>query len=361
MKKIFLWILLFIPFSVNANENLTYIDLKDLNNLSNQENIVRTMKISGAMIRLKTENIEKIFFYPPKKFITKATYTGIFDSKISHSNSKFMEDWLESKYLNVKEINTEDDYVNTTLTSLTTQQFNLFYNEVVLLSGGRRYTGLIQKHISDKLRQQKSNKEYIFEFIVLGYDKSTDNSYMLITNFDEVDDKKIYKEYNIIESDYINARKAVENKQYDFAMSKMDNLIKKYSNNTEYKKDYCNIMLTKTFKLNSKIPEQVINCYKNILKYDDSAEVNYILATIYYNNYDSNKTVNNQLIIDYTTKAINLINTEKSDLTPREAEVYHNSLYLRGTTKINMKDESGYDDLRLLEEERQDLFFDINY
>ena len=356
MKKI-LFLILFLIFNINAkaNENLTYIDLKDLNSLSSQENLVRTMKIGGATVKLKTENIEKVFFYPPKRFITKATYTGIFDSKISHNNSKFLEDWLESKYLETKEINTEEDYVNTTLTSLTTQQFNLFYNEVIILSSGRRYNSLIQKHIADKLHQQKSNKEYIFEFIVLGYDKNTDTSYILITNYSEIDNKKVYKEYEVIESDYMNAKKATENKQYDFAISKMENLIKKYPNNLEYKKDYCNIMLTKIFKLHTKIPEQVINCYKDILKYENSAEVNYILATIYYNNEDLNKY--NQLIIKHTTDAINEINTKKSNLSPREKEVYHNTLYLRGITKINMKDESGYEDLKLLEKDREDLFF----
>ena len=38
-------------------------------------------------------------------------------------------------------------------------------------------------------------------------------------------------------------------------------------------------------------------------------------------------------------------------------KLYHNSLYLRGISKINLKDSSGYNDLKLLQKERPDLIF----
>ena len=358
MRKVFLvFIFIFFNSFSTAQESLKYIELKDLNSLNSQENIVRVVKVNGALIKLKTENIEKVFFYPPKRFITKATYTGMYNQKISHNNSKFMEDWLESKYLEKKELNTEDDYINTTLTTLNTQQFNLFYDEVVLLSNGKRYNYLIQKNASEKLSQDKGNKDYIFEFIVLGYDKSTSETYVVITNYSEVDNTKNYNNYEIMESDHINARKASESKQYDYALSKMENLLKKYPDNIEYKQDYCNIMLTKSFRTNSKISDDIIMCYDNILKQQNSPEVNYILATIYYNDDSKSLTFRNKMVIRYTTNAIDAINTKGSKITPRESEVYHNSLYLRGIAKINSKDSSGYNDLRLLQKERPDLVF----
>lgn len=359
VKKIFLTTIasLFVSFSM-AQDGPKYIELKDLNSLNNNENLVRVIKVNGALIKLKTENIEKVFFYPPKRFITKATYTGIYNQKISHNNSKFMEDWLESKYMDEKELNNEDDYINTTLTTLNTQQFNLFYDEVILISSGKRYNYLIQKDVSNKLNKAKVSTDYIFELVVIGYDKNTNDTYAIITDYSEIDNNKNYNNYEIVESDYINARKAAESKQYDYAISKMENLIKKYPDNLEYKQDYCNIMLAKHFKMNSRISEDIINCYNNILKQNDSPEVNYILATIYYNDDSKSESFKNNMVIKYTTSAIDNINTKRTKLTPREAEVYHNSLYLRGITKIRSNDSSGYNDLKLLRDERPDLVFD---
>ena len=38
--------------------------------------------------------------------------------------------------------------------------------------------------------------------------------------------------------------------------------------------------------------------------------------------------------------------------------MFRNSLYLRGITKIHSNDSSGYNDLKLLKDERPDLVFD---
>ena len=97
--------------------------------------------------------------------------------------------------------------------------------------------------------------------------------------------------------------------------------------------------------MNSKISDDIIICYNNILKQDNSPEVNYILATMYYNDNSKSLTFKNNMIIKYTTNAIDSINAKETKLTPREAEVYHNSLYLRGITKIYSNDKSGYNDL----------------
>lgn len=357
IKKLFVFFV-FLNVTVSfASEDIAYIELKDLNKLSNKDNVVRVIKANDALLKLKTDNIEKIFFYPPKRFITKATYTGIYNQKIGYNNSKFLEDWIESKYLDSKEINTEEDFTNTTLTSLNTQQFNLFYDEIVLISSGKRFNCLIQKDASNRLHNEKSNAEYIFEFIALGYDRNNNESYILITNYEKVDSNKKFKEYEVVETDYINARKAVENKQYDYALTKMSILISKYPENIEYKQDYCNILLTKSFRTNTKISENIINCYNDILKKYNSPEVNYILATIYYNDDTMLPSTKNKLIVKYTTNAIDIISTKNARLSPREAEVYHNSLYLRGISKINLKDSSGYNDLKLLQKERPDLIF----
>ena len=357
VKKLFIFFI-FLNIAVSfASEDIAYIELKDLNKLSNKDNVVRVIKANDALLKLKTDNIEKIFFYPPKRFITKATYTGIYNQKIGYNNSKFLEDWIESKYLDSKEINTEEDFTNTTLTSLNTQQFNLFYDEIVLISGGKRFNCLIQKDASNRLHGEKSNAEYIFEFITLGYDRNNNESYILITNYERADSKKQFKEYEVVEADYINARKAVENKQYDYALTKMNMLISKYPENIEYKQDYCNILLAKSFRTGAKISENVIGCYNDILRKYNSPEVNYILATIYYNDGTMLPSTKNKLVIKHTTSAIDSISMKNVKLSPREAEVYHNSLYLRGISKINLKDSSGYNDLKLLQKERPDLIF----
>ncbi len=357
IKKILFFLIFFSITNSFAEENIAYIELKDINKLSNKDNIIRVIRANDALLKLRTDNIEKIFFYPAKRFITKAIYTGVYNQKIGHNNSKFLEDWIESKYLDNKEINTEDDFTNTTLTSLNTQQFNLFYDEVVLINNGKRFNCLIQKDASNKLRNEKSNVEYLFDFITLGYDRNNNESYILITNYEIANNKKQFKDYEVVETDYINARKAVENRQYDYALTKISILMSKYPENVEYKQDYCNILLTKSFNTGVKTSESIINCYNDILKNYNSPEVNYILATIYYGDDKMLNSIKNKLVIKHTTDAIDTLNTKTSKLSPREAEVYHNSLYLRGMSKINLNDSSGYNDLKLLQKERPDLIF----
>lgn len=358
MKKVFFTLLLFLGcfLTVNASEieNLVFVDLSDLNLISKQENVVRLVKTKDAKIKLKTDNIEQIFFYPPKKFGAFVQYTGIFNQRINTKNLKFLEDWLEIKYLDKNET-TENDYVNTTFTTLNTKQMNMFYEEIAVLSGGRRYYLLIQKTVSEKLKKEvNQNANIIIEFILLGYNENNKESYALVTNF-STKKPKVIRNLNTVESDYISARKALENEQYDFALNKLKTLMEKFPNNIDYKKDFCNANLAKYLKTNVNIPEHVINCYKSISNLSESAEANYILATIYYNDSNLIQSAKNKLIIDYTTKTINILNKKLNSLSSREKQVYDNSLYLRGITKILLKDSSGYNDLNLIEKIRPDL------
>jgi hypothetical protein len=328
-------------------DNTDIVNIRDIQNIKKNIDYTHYTNINGGKVK-NTQTSENVFFTEnSEKFIIEAKYTGDI-RKLSSKNKDFLKEWLLAKYDNKNNVD------RSLMLGLQEYQFDLFYKEIYMVynGGGQRF--IIQKAVADKLQKENiKNASLKFNVTLLGFLNKNDD-YFLITGY-----SKDAVPQNISKNDYILAKNAILDERYDYAYTKIQNYLKLYPNNLDAKKDLCVIDFVRFQKfLDNKVLIKAIECFENMSVMYKKSEINYMLALLYYKNTLIDDKVRLTKVLSNLNDAINLIGN-RSNLTLDENLVYYNALYLRGIMKLEYGDNSGLNDLSIVERERPDLV-DLN-
>jgi hypothetical protein len=332
------------PKAVFGNINdVEVVNIKDIQNLKKNIDYTYYTTINGGKIKNNQVNGNVFFTENSENFIIEAKYTG--DIRVlSQKNKDFLKEWLLAKYDNMN--NTD----RSLMLNLQEYQFNMFFREIYMIynGGGQRF--IIQKAVADKLQKENIKSATLrFNVTLLGFLNSNDD-YFLITGY-----SKDVATQNVSKNDYVLAKNALIEEKYDYAYTKIQNYLKVYPNNLEAKKDLCVIDFVRFQKFSDdKTLTKAIDCFENTLIMYKKPEINYMLALLYYKNTLIDNKVKLTKVLSNLNAVVNSLSGRKN-LTFDENLVYYNSLYLRGTMKLEYNDKSGLDDLSIVERERPDL------
>lgn len=340
MKKNILFIVVilfaFLDNFLVANERIN--SLKEI-----EKNNKKVLRNDTNIIIFKDDFIDETFFIPARKISLNTIYSGIFSTNISNKNKEYLKKWKQ--YANTKSNN------DTIISTVLDNQIDLFYEEFIVVEGGNRVSFIVPKHLSIKMKKELVKNDKIilnFSLLAIKHEQNLNSIYAVVDGFEKV--KELYKdEIKTQTTVYKQIENSLKNNNYDSALANLSTLIKNNKNNAVYKKNYCDVWMAKLFKFNTSITKDIINCYIN-LKQSDNYEVNYALAILYFKTNVISSSVKNKFIISYTSKVIDSFATKNlSLLTQNETEIYYNSLYIRGITKLQENDKTGQNDLDLCE------------
>ena len=349
-KLIVITLLFFIK--TNFSYALTEEELKqytyvDFYNFVSSYNINRKTYVNGKfndkIINITTQT-SNVYLNPVEKYITFLEYRGA-SRNIDVYQKPFLLDWFKlsnSSY----EIT---DYSNAE-SILADENFGLFYTSTMYSTKGKNYFLITQKAVNDLMEKELKigdkikvfiwnlgqNERNMPVFIVVGYEKSPTIS------------KAIQDEIYL--KDYLPSLKDdIFNRKYDKVKGNLEILLKKYPNNIDLKLNLC-LIYNQT-----NLIKKAIACYKDVIKKDPrNYDAYYGISVSYYNsrNQDKNRT---NLIIENTTKAIEIIQANILRPIGSVAMIMYNSYYLRAMAKIINKDETAIDDLMLIHQSQPAL------
>lgn len=319
--------------TINYIENLS--EIKDfITNLS----VDKVIKQNDVIMKLKDSFSSEMFFVPAKKIHTSIQYLGLYNEKISVNSMNLLTEWnkIKDSQNNISEMLVSSEKL------LITKQVDLLYQEMIVINNGRRLYVLVPINLVEKLKNEFQKSQMInVELLLLAYSEIEDN-YLLILN--DINIQKLENTNNNenivtdLDKDFILANNALKEERFDYSISKYKELSIKYPKQIKYKKDQCNALFMKLLKFTSKTHKEVIACYKELLKIEESADIYYYLALLYYNNTSLADAIKYKYVIEHTTKVINMFNMKKtSTLSYNEKEMYYNSFYLRGIAKKMLK------------------------
>lgn len=336
-----LFLILFVFLAhTNASENINYIEnLSEIKDFVSNLNVDKVIKQNDVVMKLKDSFSSEMFFVPSKKLHTSIQYLGLYNEKISINSMNLLTEWNKIKD-SQNNINSSNEMFISSEKLLITKQIDLLYQEMIVINNGRRLYVLVPINLVEKLKNEFQKNQIInVELLLLSYSEIEDNYLLLLNdiNINKVNNNN-EKIVNDLDKNFILANNALKEERFDYSISKYKELIVQYPQQIKYKKDICNALFMKLLKFNSKTHKEVITCYKDILKVEESADIYYYLALLYYNNTGLADAIKYKYIVDYATKVINLLNTKAtSKLSYNEKEIYYNSFYLRGIAKKILK------------------------
>ena len=343
IKKLKIVIALLIIFAVSPCFSMTDEELRqytyvDFYNLISNYNVRDINLVNGAYgkkkISLGSDNFIT-YLDPPQKFITFLEYRGA-SRRIDTYQKPFLLNWF--KISNNSNRYTLDDSAESVLAD---ENFGLFYTSTMYSTNGRSYFITTQKTVNDSMEKNLKIGEKIKVFMLNLGQSGTNMPVFVITGYEK--SVKISKtvEDEIFFREYLPALKTdIFNRKFDKAKGNIELLLKKYPNNLDLRLNLCLIYNQTNFF------DKSISCYKDILKISPrNYDAYYGISMAYYNSNSSNSTTTSNLIIENTTKAIDIIN----ELTPNPkgtlAIIKYNCYYLRAMAKVNIGDKSAIDDL----------------
>lgn len=336
-KKLLLIVVLFFVFLTNvlfANEKIS--SLKEI-----EKNNKKTLKNDINIIIFKDDFIDETFFIPSKKMSLNTLYSGIFVGNISNTNKEYLKKWKQ--YSAAKKDN------DTIISTMLDNQIDLFYEEFVVIDGSNKAHFIIPKYLSIKMQKELAKNDKIilnFSLLAVKNNQNFGSIYAVINSFEKVEKSHINEIENQT-AEYGQIKNSLKNDNYDSVLASLSSLIKKNKDDIRYKKSYCDVWAAKLFKFNTPITKDIINCYIN-LKQSDNYEVNYALAMLYFKTNVISSSVKNKFIILYTTIVIDSFSSKNVSLmNQNEIDIYYNSLYIRGITKLQENDKTGQNDLDL--------------
>lgn len=335
---ILLFIFILKPCFSMTDEELrqyVYVDFYDLVSSYNVRNI---NIVEGAYNEKKisvgnsgfTTYLEKT-----KKYITFLEYRGA-SRRIDTYQKPFLLDWFKIAN-NAREFTLDDSAESI----LADENFGLFFTSTMYSTRGKTYFITTQKAVNDSMEKNlklgEKIKVYMLNlgqfsnnipvFIITGYEKAP-------TISQAVQDEIYFRQYfPVLKEDIFNRR-------YDKAKGNIEMLLKKYPNNIDLRLNLCLIFNQTNFF------DKSISCYKDVLKIDPkNYDAYYGISTAYYNSASSNQKSTATLIIENTTKAIDIIESLTAKPIGSLAMIKFNCYYLRAMAKITLNDKSAINDL----------------
>ena len=331
---------MFVLFSVNSygGEGITIMNLKDIDSMNKNIKYNKLFDIYNGKVEID-EDPDKIYLFSGEKYYVNVTYSAQFRA-LSNRNSDFFKKWLEAKYLSNSTV--EGNNLDTKKT-LINSQINLFYKELMIVSDGKIFNFIVQAPIARKMTNELSKNEQIqLELLYIGKNHTTGTNFFIITNFYK--DNLIGSNKAAKEDDFIQAKRLINSGQYDAALLRLNNFLKKNPNHLDARKDVCLVKYLNSLKSynTAKGMTAAIACYEDLLKVYKTGEIYYTLATMYYSLSD----INNRFVRvkDYASEAVSYLKKEGKEKGTNQI-LYCNALYLEGIAKLALKDNDGLMDI----------------
>lgn len=318
---------------VNFNDFLTSYN-------ANKINLI-TSKYDDKIIDI-TGNTTAVYLNPEEKY---ASFVEFRTSKrnVDTFNKIFLLKWF-------KLVNSQTTYLdeNTAQGILAEGNFDALYTSYLFSSKGRTYYVITQKVLGNIMEKDVENGETIKIYfwnlgqyqdntpvlVIVGYEKVSEIQ-------KDIKDKIFFREY------LPNLKSNILNRKYDKAKGNIKMLLKKYPNNIDLKLSLCLIFKETNFFSKS------IACYNDIIrKNPDNYDAYYGLASAYYNNPNSSLRSKAQIIIQNSTKALELIESSSDNTVGSLALIKYKSYFLRAMAKIALNDKSAIKDLEKINNEQ---------
>ncbi len=215
-------------------------------------------------------------------------------------------------------------------------------------SEGKTFYVISQKALGNIIRQDIKNGEKIKIYfwnlgqyqnndpvlVIVGYEKSSSFSREVEENI------SLAQHFSFLKND-------IENRKYDKAKGNVEMLIKKYPNNTDLKTALCLIYKETNFF------EKSISCYRDLIqKTPDDLNLYYGISSAYYNSSPDDLKSDAKEIINYSTKALDLIPQYEGRNQGSIDLIKYKTLFIRAMAKISIGDKSAIDDLNLINREQ---------
>lgn len=336
-------IILFLFFIFNAktygNEDVTLVNLKNLDSMNKNIKYNKFIDIYEGKVEID-QDPDKIYLFSNERYYTEIAYSAQF-RELSNRNKEFFTRWLEAKYWSNN--SAENNNLDTKRT-LINNQLNLFYKELMIVSEGKIFNFIVQGHIAKKMARELSKNDKIqVELLYLGKNYLTGTNFFVITNFSKNSNISLSGNKSVKEDDFIKAKRMINSGQYDAALVRLNNFLKKNPNHLEARKDVCFVKYLNSTKIyNNKVLIAAIACYEDLLNVYKTGEIYYTLATMYYSLGEVEGRYNK--ILEYSSNAVDYLKKEGKDKGTNQV-LYCNALYLEGIAKLALKNNDGLMDI----------------
>lgn len=342
MKRLLLLLILLIPIYPKAEElrGYTFVIFKDL---IDNYGITEAKIVDDIFHEMRVDlgnTFHRTYYNPPRKYLTEVLYTGSF-RELKDDNKKFLMDWF-----NVSERNLVFDSSYRVGRDSGGRYLSTFYEETCIIYRGKTYCIPIQRAIANSMRSNlKSGDTILISVLLLGRRTMTVPT-MIIVGYDKnTNIGKDKQEIIDLDTEYKAVKDSISRGNWENAAALMQGLLKKYPENMSFKLDMCFI---RSRQANINI---AINCYNEIIATNNDSYRAYSgLGALYFNSkMEAGKKY--RLAIDNFDRAIALIKNPNED----DRLLLYSDYYMRGMSKLHMKDKTAIDDFIFIYRERPDL------
>jgi hypothetical protein len=281
------------------------------------------------------------YIQPAEKYSAYLEYRGNI-RELSVQSKSFLNEWFKLANFSNNSIDNNSYLPN--------QNFNLYFVLSSFSVAGRNYNFIVQKTISNLLKNSVKNGELIKVYLLNIGENEFEEPIFILLSFEKVKEAlKIVKNKTNLEDSLKKIEADILAEKFDKAKGNLEILLKTYPNNIALKLNLCSAFNGLKNYINS------ISCYNEILKKEpENYEALYGISLAIYNSSNVELKNNAKQIIDFTSVVIKEI--EKiSQKSARITMLNINSHYLRAMAKISLNNKSAINDLEFIAEEQPEI------